>query len=69
MVEWMHKERERRFGEACDPDRMADDIQLVSDREIDEYDRQLIAREIEAKLENERRGPGEFERSVRGRLS
>ena len=62
MVEWMHKERERRFGEPCDPDRMADDIQLVSDRDIDEYDRQLIAREIEAKLENERRGPGGFER-------
>ena len=62
MVEWMHKERERRFGEARDPDRMADDIQLLSDREIDEYDRQLIAREIEAKLENECRGPGGFGR-------
>ena len=52
------------LGEPRDPQRMAADIHLLADGEIEEYDLQLVAREIEAKLENERRGrrPGGFGR-------
>ena len=51
LAEWLHKERERLLGEPRDPQRMAADIHLLADGEIEEYD--LVAREIEAKLANE----------------
>ena len=54
-MEWLHGQRERRLGKPRDSDRIAADLDLLTDGKLPEHELQFAARDIEAKLDREAR--------------
>ena len=53
MVEWLHGQRERRLGKPRDSDRIAADLDLLTDGRLPEHELRFAARDIEAELDRE----------------
>ena len=56
MVEWLHRQQEG-LGSPRDPDRIAADLDLLTEGKLPEHELQLVARGIEAELDR-KAGPG-----------